>query len=143
MFDRTTMAPPTPELPLANAALTLPSALHFRTRAYRPLTLYLVAMLAVALAVLFTTLLWDFIKPNATPLFFGAVMVSAWVGGLGPGLLATALSALSMEYFFMSSFHGGHWYEQMTRVEVFVLVALLISALNAARRRAEEILSES
>jgi K+-sensing histidine kinase KdpD len=32
--------------------------------------------------------------------FFLAVMVAAWYGGLGPGLLATALTAFSALFFF-------------------------------------------
>lgn len=133
-----------PELPLADAAVTLPRAWHTRKGGARPLTLYLAAVLAVALATGATAYLWPLMKPTATPLFFAAVMVSAWAGGLGPGLLATTLSALSMEYFFMMSLYSaGRWYEDIIRVEVFVLVALLISALNAARRRAEDILADS
>jgi PAS domain S-box-containing protein len=112
--------------------------------AYRPLTRYLVAVLAVALATLFTLLLWPLMKPAAMPLFFAAVMVSAWAGGLGPGLLATGLSALTMEYVFMASLYAqGRWYEGVIRVEIFVLVALVISALNAARRRAEAVAEDA
>jgi hypothetical protein len=34
------------------------------------------------------------------PLFLAAVVLSAWRGGLGPGLLASALSTLAIDYFF-------------------------------------------
>ena len=33
--------------------------------------------------------------------FFPAIMLAAWIGGLGPGLLATALSTALAEYFFL------------------------------------------
>jgi K+-sensing histidine kinase KdpD len=42
------------------------------------------------------------IEPTSSPLFLAAVVVSAWYGGLGPGLLATALGLLGKAYFFMS-----------------------------------------
>src|SRR4051812_42296308 len=39
---------------------------------------------------------WFGVEPDASPfiMFFAAVMVAAWFGGLGPGLLATALSTV-------------------------------------------------
>jgi len=40
---------------------------------------------------------------------FAAVMVSAWYGGFGPGLLATVLAILATDYFFLypiGSFSG-------------------------------------
>lgn len=62
---------------------------------------YSVAVLTVVVALLLTQLLWRLIEPTLTlyPLFFAAVMVSSWYGGLGPGLLATALAALACIYF--------------------------------------------
>jgi PAS domain S-box-containing protein len=104
----------------------------------RALTRYLLAVLAVVLAAAAAILLWPLIKSAATPLFFTAVAVSAWAGGFGPGLLATALSALALEFFFMASVTArGPWYETMLRIEVFMVAALLVSALNASRRRSE------
>lgn len=105
---------------------------------------YALAVVSVALATVVTIWLWPLLRPTATSLFFAAVMVSAWAGGLGPGLVATTLSALSMEYFLvLSSFTPGRWYQDLIRVEVFVFVALLITGLNAARRRAEDTLAAS
>jgi hypothetical protein len=49
-----------------------------------------VASVAVALGV--KLLLDPFIGQHSFLLLAGAVMVSAWFGGLGPGLLATALA---------------------------------------------------
>jgi K+-sensing histidine kinase KdpD len=36
------------------------------------------------------------------PLFYAAVTVSAWYGGMKPGLLATILSTLVINYFFVA-----------------------------------------
>ena len=60
------------------------------------------AALALALQML---LIPSFgVSTNSSPfmVFFAAVIVAAWFGGLGPGLLATALSTLLSWYFFLS-----------------------------------------
>jgi hypothetical protein len=55
---------------------------------------YVVAVLAVGLALLVKLLLNPLIEEESPfLLFFGAVMVGAWFGGLGPGLFATALAS--------------------------------------------------
>ena len=63
---------------------------------------YGVAVLAVGAALLFKLLL-DPLTVQDTPflLVFGAIIVSAWYGGVGPGLMATAVSALATDYFFL------------------------------------------
>src|SRR5262245_48945526 len=69
-------------------------------------------------------------------LFFAAVMVSAWYGGLGPGLLATGLSAVALDYFFLPPVYElGTGLADSVRLGVFLLIAVLISSLNAARKR--------
>ena len=105
---------------------------------------YSVAVLTVVVALLLTQLLWRLIKPTLTlyPLFFAAVMVSSWYGGLGPGLLATALAALACVYFLIPPLYSlaGSWSSMVGLIQ-FVLVALMISVLNtmlrSTQRRAE------
>jgi len=73
-----------------------------------------------------------------TSLFFAAVMVTAFYGHLGPGLLATALSSFILEYFFMSPFKNpATGFEETVRVTVFALTAVLINSLHERRRLAE------
>ena len=78
-----------------------------------------------------------------------AVIIAAWFGGRGPGLVAAALSALSVDWFFVEPLHSpfiasreGVW-----GLALFVittsLIALLVASLRAlllARARAEAIL---
>jgi PAS domain S-box-containing protein len=71
-------------------------------------------------------------------LLAGAVMVGAWFGGLGPGLLATALGALVANYFFLEpigSFTGLS--VAFLPLLLFTLQGLLISSLVAALRSAK------
>jgi len=73
-----------------------------------------------------------------TSLFFAAVMVTAFHGHLGPGLLATALSSLVLEFFFMSPFKNpATGLEETVRITVFALTAVLINSLHERRRLSE------
>jgi signal transduction histidine kinase len=105
----------------------------------RTVARYGVAILAVASALLLTRLLWPWIGPHPTSLFLAAVTVSAWYGGLRPSLLATTLAALAVDYFFIDPLYQLELsLDNTVRTLVFVLVALLISWVDAARQRAIE-----
>lgn len=104
----------------------------------RPLR-YGVAVASVGLALGLKLLLNPVVMQEATPfrLFLAAVVVSAWYGGLGPGLLATALAALVSDYVFISpinSFSGPS--VETVPLGLFVLEGILISLLVAALRSA-------
>ena len=57
-----------------------------------PLLRYGVALLACTLALVLTLLLRSLTEQSVAFLFLASVMISAWYGGLGPGLLATAVA---------------------------------------------------
>ena len=108
-----------------------------------PLLRYGVAALAVEVAFVIKLLLDPLIVQN-TPflLVFGAIMVSAWYGGLGPGLFATFAAGLATDYFFLhpqGTFSG--FSLEAVPLLAFVLegtlVCLLTEALRTARWRAE------
>src|SRR5829696_8341776 len=104
---------------------------------------YGVAMLAVGVALL-AKLLLDPLTVQDTPflLVFSAIIVSAWYGGLGPGLMATGLSVLATDYFFLypRGTLTGFSIEGID-VAVFllegVLVSVVTSSLRSARDRAQ------
>ena len=63
---------------------------------------YLVALAAFGVAALFRYLLSDSLGAKVPYLqFFPAVMLAAWYGGFGPGLLCTVASALASMYFLL------------------------------------------
>ena len=101
---------------------------------------YGIAVVVVALA-LGLKLLIDPLIVQETPflLVFAAVMVSAWYGGLGPGLLATALAALITDYFFLYPVNAFSILslEDLPLV-VFILEGVLVSSVVAALRHARE-----
>jgi signal transduction histidine kinase len=84
------------------------------------------------------TLLVSHLGQGTAPVLLAAVMLSAYFGGLGPGLLATALSAVTLDYFLPPAQTLIAGLAEGLRITVFVAVAVLISSLNAARRRLEE-----
>jgi PAS domain S-box-containing protein len=72
--------------------------------ALRPTTLraYVVAVLLVAGSLLVVWMFRAWFGGNVPYLqFFPAILIAAWYGGLGPGTLATVLSALAATYFFL------------------------------------------
>ncbi|HEY9284760.1 MAG TPA: DUF4118 domain-containing protein, partial [Pyrinomonadaceae bacterium] len=110
----------------------------FITGAARAARRYAVALLSVAGAFALTQALWPWVAPHPTPLFLAAVMLSALYAGLGPSLVATALAALVVDYFFIPPSPGIELsVDNAVRTGVFVAVALLISWIDAARKRAE------
>jgi K+-sensing histidine kinase KdpD len=99
---------------------------------------YVLTLGLVGGAIVLTTFLPEEDERRNATLFFGAVMVSAWWGGLGPGLVATFLSAASIAAFFTPSLRTfGVAFDDQIRLSLFVAVAGLISYLNGARQRAE------
>jgi PAS domain S-box-containing protein len=79
-------------------------------------------------------------------LFFPVVTLAAWYGGLGPGLLATALSALAATFLYIepSNISGVTNFYDVVRLLLFIGGAALISwicgALRTANRRASELI---
>ena len=57
---------------------------------------YVVAVAAVGVAAALTLALQPYIGTAISPLFFAAVVVACWSGGLRPGLLATVLWILAV-----------------------------------------------
>ena len=106
-------------------------------------------MLAVA-ALLLLKLLLDPVIPQQSPflLLAGAVVVAAWFGGFGPGVLATVLGALAGAFFAWAT-RGSFVVldEGSVPLVLFVVQGLVISSLvevlHSARRRAEESMMEA
>jgi formate hydrogenlyase transcriptional activator len=112
---------------------------RFENREKRTIYGYAIAVLSVSMAVLIAH--WPLIHLEFAPvsLFFCAVIVTAWIGGAGPGCLAIALSSLGFYYSFLppvDSFAAKPG--QTARFVVFIVSALLVGAVSAAQRRATE-----
>jgi transcriptional regulator with PAS, ATPase and Fis domain len=100
---------------------------------------YGIAVLSVTAALMISR--WPALHLQTAPvsLFLCAVMLSAWFGGLGPGLLGAALSTLAFDYFFLSPINSfAAKPEELPRLIVFMVSALFVGLLSAAQRSAME-----
>jgi len=89
-------------------------------------------VLSVAAALLLRWTLGDFFGGSVPYLqLFPAILVAAWNGGLGPGLLATALSTLAATYlFFASPGPAVRGASDLVSLSFFVAIGVGISWLN-------------
>jgi C4-dicarboxylate-specific signal transduction histidine kinase len=100
---------------------------------------YWVAVLSVGAALVISR--WPALHLQDAPvsLFLCAVILSAWFGGIGPGLLTTALSALAFYYYFLPPIYSlGAKTEEIPRLVIFLMSALFVGSLSVAQRSATE-----
>jgi len=104
---------------------------------------YSVALISTAFSLLVRMALHPWVKDDGPFLFFApAVMFSAWFGGFGPGLLATAAGAMIADYYLLEP--RGMFSiasSDIAKFTVFAVVGVQISwlsgALRSAKNRAE------
>src|SRR5438093_3469461 len=107
---------------------------------------YGLALCASIAALLVSIALDPFVEPDPFPeLFLAAVMVSAWYGGLGPGLVATGVSLVGAARLLLtpsvitSTTTGvSMGLDLLTFLIAAILISWLSAALRTARREAEE-----
>ncbi|HEX8746187.1 MAG TPA: PAS domain S-box protein [Pyrinomonadaceae bacterium] len=106
---------------------------------------YLLSALAVIAALVVNSLLWHEIEQTPFVLLFLVVLLSAWRGGFGPGLLATAMAVLASKLFLIEPLYSLRLAsnEDALRLLVFVFNSLLFVWLFSARKAAEEKLRSS
>jgi PAS domain S-box-containing protein len=99
-----------------------------------PILSYGVAVLSPACAIIVER--WT--QSGATvSLFLCGIILSAWLGGFGPGLFASAVSILGFKYFLLPPIYSfGLDAEHVPRFVLFVMVAIFVGSLTAAQRSA-------
>ena len=100
---------------------------------------YLVAAALTSAALLIRWALHPWLGSNVAYLqFFPALMLAAWYGGMGPGLLATGLSTVAAMYFFLApDGFGVTDAADLISLTLFVVTGLAIAALNQQLRTAQ------
>ncbi|HEY1089964.1 MAG TPA: PAS domain S-box protein, partial [Burkholderiaceae bacterium] len=94
-------------------------------------------------AVLLQWLLQESIRPYVWFLFYPAVFASSWIGGKGAGLMATAISAVTVWYFFVPPQYAILKPDaSLFPALVFVAMGIAFSLFHARLRRSESFLSE-
>ena len=100
------------------------------------------AIVTVAVALLVTRALLEY--TDITPLFYAAIVVSAWFGGRGPGLVAVVLSGLAIDYYFVPPLYTfGLGSKSFSFLIVFGVLALLTSWMSTKRKHAEVALRQA
>ncbi len=100
---------------------------------------YAVSILSVAAALILCQ--WPALHLEESPLalFVFAVLISAWLGGVAPGLLATALSTLVFDYYFLAPLHSlAAKPAGIPRLIGFVGSLLIVGLLTSAQRSVTE-----
>jgi K+-sensing histidine kinase KdpD len=79
--------------------------------------------------------IWGVQLPFIT--LFPAIILSAWLGGLEPGLLTTAITGLAAKYYWIEPAHSFAVDDkgELVAALVFVVVGVVIGVLNEAWRR--------
>ncbi|HEX2280793.1 MAG TPA: PAS domain S-box protein [Thermomicrobiales bacterium] len=97
-------------------------------------TAVVLVVLASALAVALRQWLW----PTLLAPYYGAIVLAAWYGGLGPGLASTGLALLAIPIWVFQPI--GIWSlsgSDVSGLITFAVVSLLVTGLSARRDRAE------
>jgi len=103
---------------------------------------YALAVATVGLALVITNSLERY--TDITPLFYAAIVITAWFGGMGPGLLAVVLASVSIDYFFVEPLYTLDLApKRISFLLVFGLLAILTSWMSAKRKQAEDDLREA
>ena len=113
---------------------------------------YAIAVLSVAIAIVVAGLLTVFLhtEPIASAMM-SAVMLAAWFGGFGPGLLAIALAVLAIHYYVVPPLNSfalknnlfSLGVAELPRLILFSIAALFIAFLTSAQRAAAQSLRRS
>jgi C4-dicarboxylate-specific signal transduction histidine kinase len=105
----------------------------------RTLWRYGFAVLTVAAALVITKSLEQY--TDITPLFYAAIVISAWFGGMGPGLVAVALATVALDYYFVPPLYTLRPdLKQISFLVVFGFLAVLTSWMSAKRKQSQEAL---
>jgi PAS domain S-box-containing protein len=113
---------------------------------------YAVAVLSVAVAIVAAELITRLLNAEAiASSMLCAVIFTAWVGGLGPGLLAVTLALLAFHYYLAPPINSFTWkydlfavgISEVPRLILFSLTSLVVAFLISAQRKAAKELRRS
>jgi signal transduction histidine kinase len=99
---------------------------------------YFVAVLSVSLAAWVTSVVQPYMPSTLMPLFFGAVMLSAWVGGFWPGIAAALLAVIALDRIIVPSRILA--LEELVGLALFLGISVFTSLLNGMRKHAQDVM---
>ncbi len=102
---------------------------------------YWIAVLSVGTALIISRWPPLHLQDSPVSLFLCAVILSAWFGGVWPGLIAMTLSAIVFYYYFLPPIYSlGAKPDEIPRLAIFMVSALFVGSLSVAQRSATELL---
>lgn len=101
------------------------------------------ALLFVAAAWVLTYFLRAISTSTPDSLFFCAIMLTGWRCGLGPAVIASILSSITIIYFVVPSAAAGDVGGEVVRFAVFLFAGVFISCLAAKLKQSEAELREA
>ena len=110
-----------------------------------PILSYGVGVLSTAAALVFALLMQRYLQtePFASSFLCG-VMFAAWFGGIGPGLLAVALSILAFIFYAAAPGHSFNVEPtEIPRIVLYTMAALFVVSLSTAQKRSVRALQRS
>jgi len=97
---------------------------------------YVVAIVAVAVAIILKLLMSAVGSTHPFVVLAAGVIVAAWLGGRGPGLLAVALAAIGSGFLFLAP--GGFGADDLLAVAALIAENILIVEITVRLRAAQE-----
>jgi K+-sensing histidine kinase KdpD len=105
---------------------------------------YEIPVLSVAAVLVIERWLDLYFSAALVSLFICAITLSAWLGGFGPGLFATALSLLAFKSYFVPPFYSlAPATAEAPRLVLFSVTALFVVSVSAGQRNAAKALRAS
>jgi PAS domain S-box-containing protein len=105
---------------------------------------YVTAVLAPVLVAITVALSWPLFEANPVTIFLIAVVISAWYGGFGAGLLSLLVSFVITDFFFIAPYYSLQIPDSniLTRMlpvgAIGILISVVCELLMRERRRAQE-----
>ena len=117
----------------------------YRWLAWGGWRVYSLALAICALATLLSVWLTPIVPPTPLALYLVAVVASAWLGGLGPALLASVVSTLAIYVIFLAFPAGSNPspLDGWLPLSLFLLTGVVVGTLGAARRRADRAVGQA
>ena len=104
---------------------------------------YAVAVLAPTIALLIGWPLAGLYRFEPFVLFICAMLLSGWLGGMRPGLVAAVLSLVAFHYAFLVPIYPGGMSDELPRLLIAAATSGLVVWISASQREAVEALQES
>jgi PAS domain S-box-containing protein len=112
---------------------------------HRRLLAYGLAIASTGAALLASLWFRDFMTHTRGSFFYIAIAITAWYGGFRPGIVATVLSMLAVNYYFIPPLYQFQigTFDEVLRLCLFTTVALIltltIANLQASQRKVEKL----